>query len=344
MVDILIFLVVLVFLIVAHEGGHFFLARRFKMYVEEFGIGFPPRLFSRVIKGVRFSVNALPLGGFVKIPGEDGSEDNLSVATPEGESLFSQKPIWQRALVLLGGVFMNFVIGWLCFVVVFSSGVSGEVIISQVGNNTPAQEAGFMEGDAIKGFDSVDTFTAFIDASRGEEVSLTVLRDGEEVFLSVVPRVSPPEGEGSLGVGIIATGIEQQSFLNALGDASMMTLEVFWSIFVLIGMLIASIFGGPSVAEFITGPVGIFHVTSAASAAGIIPLIYMIGLISINLSAINIVPFPALDGGRLVFLLIEKIKGSPVSVRIQQMVNGIAFLVLIGLIVILSIADINRFF
>ena len=344
MVDILIFVVMLVFLIVAHEGGHFFLARRFKIYVEEFGIGFPPCLFSRVIRGVRFSINALPLGGFVKIPGEDGSSENTPSQVPLGESLFSEKPIWQRAFVLLGGVVVNFIIGWLCLLIVLSSGVSGEVIISQVGDNTPAQAAGIIKGDVVSGFESVEEFTAFIDASRGEVVELSLLREGEEILVPVTPRLSPPEGEGALGVGIIATGIEQQSFLGAVGDSFIMSLEIFWSIFVLIGMLIASIFGGPSVAEYITGPVGIFHVTSAASAAGIIPLIYMIGLISINLSAINIVPFPALDGGRLVFLAIEKIKGSPVSVRIQQMVNGIAFLILIGLIIILSIADVNRFF
>ena len=344
MVDILIFVAVLVFLIVAHEGGHFFLARRFKIFVEEFGIGFPPRLFSRVIKGVRFSINALPLGGFVKIPGEDGSLQDTPLQVPQGETLFSEKPIWQRAFVLLGGVVVNFIIGWLCLLIVLSSGVSGEVIVSQVGDNTPAQIAGIVKGDIVSGFDSVEAFTAFIDASRGEEIELSLLRDGEEVSVSVVPRLSPPEGEGALGVGIIATGIEQQPFLKAIGDSFVMSLEIFWSIFVLIGMLIASIFGGPSVAEYITGPVGIFHVTSAASAAGIIPLIYMVGLISINLSAINIVPFPALDGGRLIFLALEKLRGSPVSVRIQQMVNGIAFLLLIGLIIILSIADIDRFF
>ncbi len=239
---------------------------------------------------------------------------------------------------------MNFILGWIILVVVFSFGTQPIVVISQVMNNSPAEMVAIKEGDKIMGFSSVDDFIQKINESKGKEISLTIKRSQDTQIISVVPRLNPPEGEGALGVGLSAGGVEKMPFFQAVIEASKTAVSIFGMIYSMLFKLIASIFGGPNLFKYISGPVGIFQATSQAAGFGVGYLANLIALISINLAAINICPFPALDGGRILFLIIEKIKGSPISSKIQQIVNGVGFALLLVLILAASVQDIIRLF
>jgi regulator of sigma E protease len=377
--NIIIFIAVLALLVLVHEFGHFLAAKKFKMYVEEFGFGFPPKLKGWKKGETTWSINAIPLGGFVRIAGEDGEVGENDFITEEKvtakneiveiiespakeiiieekiteidkaaevprERFFSSKPVWQRAVVLISGVLMNFILGWLILVVVFLVGTKPVVIVSQVMSGSPAQTVGIKEGDKISGFSSVDALISYVDEHKGQEISLTLLHNGQEETVKVTPRADAPQGEGPLGVGLMAGGAEKESFFKAIADATKTAFGLFIMIYALLFKLIVSLFGGANVFKYVSGPVGIFEATSQAAGLGMAYLANLVALISLNLAALNIFPFPALDGGRVLFLIIEKIKGSPISVKIQQIVNGIGFALLLILLLATSVQDVVRLF
>lgn len=377
--DIVIFIAVLVLLVLVHEFGHFLAAKKFKMFVEEFGFGFPPR-----IKGWRkgetlWSINAVPLGGFVKIAGEEGDDEKKEfiatekitsqeetveiIDTPTKEviieekttvidkaaeiprdRLFSSRPLWQRIVVLISGVIMNLILGWLILVVVFSFGTKPVVIVSQVSSDSPAYQAGIKAGDEIIGFSTADQFVEYVNQHKGQQITLDVKLDQDTKQITVTPRKVVPQGEGPLGVGISSGGIEKEPFLKAFWDATKAAGELFALIFVLVIKMIVGIFRGENLFQYVSGPVGIFQATSQAAGLGIGYLANLVALISINLAAINIFPFPALDGGRVLFLIIEKIKGSPIKTSTQRLVNSIGFGLLILLVIAASVQDVTRIF
>lgn len=377
--NIIIFIAILALLVLVHEFGHFLSARKFKMYVEEFGFGFPPKIKAWKKGEMTWSINALPLGGFVKIAGEDGEigpndyiaeekvvaqEETVEIietgtkeviveekiteidkaAEIPRERFFSSKPIWQRIIVLISGVAMNFLLGWLILIIVFTFGTKPVVVVSQVFKDSPAYSAGIKEGDKIVGYSSMDSFISFINSHKGQQISLSVKNGQETRQVEVTPRISVPEGEGPLGVGLSAGGVEKEPFLKAIWDATKASWQIFTMIYTTLFKLIVGFFYGPNLFKYISGPVGIFEATSQAAGLGIGYLANLIAFISLNLAAINIFPFPALDGGRIIFLIIEKIKGSPVSTKIQQIVNGVGFALLIALILAVSVQDIGRLF
>jgi len=343
--NILIFIGVLAVVVLVHEWGHFFAARKFGMFVKEFGFGFPPRLWGKKKGETMWSVNAIPLGGFVHIAGEDGEtlgQDQKNAIPPH--RFFSAKPAWQRAIVLAAGVTMNFLLGWLLFSIVFAVGATGSVVVSSVGQGTPADVAGLREGDVIEGFESLDAFLSYIADHKGREISLAVLQGGERHEIVLTPRQEVPEGEGPLGVGVVFGGFERMSVWDAVWGALLYSAQIFSLIFVLLFKLIASIFGGANILQNLSGPVGIYQATAQASGLGIVYLLNIVALISVNLAAINIFPFPALDGGRIVFLGLEKLKGSSISIRTQQIVNASGFFLMIALLIYITAQDVWRLF
>ena len=385
-VDIIIFIVVLAVLILVHEWGHFLAARRTGMKVDEFGIGFPPRLWSWQRGETLWSINVIPLGGFVKIAGEDGTdadlcglnadrrgqntaveitveEKEISVTT-DGEVMekdvfveekffptkeasgksgyFSDKPIWQRAIVLSAGGLMNFVLGWLLLSIVFSFGTANIVLISDVAANSPAELAGIVAGDRILGFPDIDSFTDFVNRNKGQEISFTVEGGGGEKEIKLVPRKEIPPGQGAIGVALVMGGVQKIPWYQSIWEALKTSVEIFGFIFVMLFRLIAGFFGGENLFGYLSGPIGIYRATTQAAGLGIIYLLNLTALISLNLAALNIFPFPALDGGRVIFLAIEKIKGSPVSLKIQQIVNGVGFALMILLLVVVSVKDVLK--
>ncbi len=346
LLTVIVFVLILAVLVVAHEFGHFFTAKKFGMYVEEFAIGFPPRIFSWMKKGTRVSINAIPLGGYVKIPGENGeeelTEEERKIIQPE--QLFSRKKPWKRIIVLCAGVSMNIIVGWLLLVPVFMQGINPEVVIISVSTNSPAASAGLQAGDVLKEFSTVDAFVRATQEHAGQDMNIRISRNGSEKNISVVPRSNPPAGEGALGVALSEAGISAMPFWQALGASASFALQIFSAIFVLLFKLIGALVGlAPGdLLHSLTGPVGVFQATAQASAMGWAHVLYLAAMISLNLAAVNIFPFPALDGGRVLMVIIEKIKRSPVSTKTQSIINGVGFLLLVCLLLFISVRDVIR--
>ncbi|MEJ2348016.1 MAG: M50 family metallopeptidase, partial [Patescibacteria group bacterium] len=352
-VSIITFLIVLSILILVHEFGHYWAAKRAGVLVEEFGIGYPPRIFGKKIGETIYSINLLPFGGFVRLHGEMGEE---GVTQPN--RAFVNKSKKARATITLAGVFMNFLLAILAFAIVYSfSGVSREtndVRVVEVVPGSPAQTAKILVGDIVRKVDgkeitSVSEFVELIDAKKGERATLEIERisGGEKVFpkINITPRENPPEDEGPLG--IVITSVEvyyppvwQRPFVGIYYGVKE---AIFWGGTLVKGFagLIKNLFVG-EVPKDVAGPVGIFALTSRAAEYGILPLINFVGILSINLMILNILPFPALDGGRLLFIGIESITRKRVLPKVEATIHTVGMVILILLLLAVTVQDVRR--
>ncbi len=321
----------LALLILGHELGHFFAAKLFGLRVDEFGIGFPPRIASKNIGETKYSINLLPFGGFVRIHGEHA--DDKKPKDPKRS--FLNQNATKRSIIVIAGVLMNFLIGWIAFSVVFASGIPAKLAIEQVSPGSPAEAAGFEVGEYIAGFSSTEEFIGFINSHGGEEITINERR--------ITPRVDPPEGEGGLGVTVVEVGIEKQGVLKSVVSGLKSAVEVT-------SLIIAAFFGffkGIFVGDFaivnqISGPVGVFNILGETSRLGAVYLIQFLGLISLNLVVINMIPLPALDGGRFLFILVEKVIGRRLNSKFEAVANAVGVSLLLLLMVIVTIRDIMR--
>jgi regulator of sigma E protease len=318
----------LALLILVHELGHFFAAKRCGIAVEEFGIGFPPRLFSVTSGETRYSVNALPLGGFVRLKGE--MED-------AGHRSFMSASRLRRAFVLVAGVCMNFVAGWLLLAGVFWIGIPPVVVVDRVFPASPAAFAGIQPGDVIRHYTKADDFISFINSRAGREVSFAVLRAGEEVHVRAIPRQKPPKGEGALGVVLQEGGVPASGFIGGLARGWEAALAGTAAIVRGLGGLF-------TMPQDVVGPVGIFTIALGASKAGVAYALQLLGIISLNLAVLNLLPIPALDGGRLLFLAAEAVRGRQFPPKLEMRANAFGFLVLIFLILLVTFKDIANLF
>lgn len=346
MLTLLIAFFSLIVLMIIHEFGHFVIAKKFGVKVEEFGIFYPPRLFGVPIGETLYSVNLIPLGAFVKIYGEEGGVDDYRS--------FSKLSVWKRILICLGGVLAFWLASIVIFTAVFLIGaqvpigdqdVAGlgatHVEIMQVQANSPAQLAGMREGDMIIGFSKVADFQKFIEQNKEKEVNVTIERNGQQTTLKIVPRVSYPANEGPTGVALdrFANIIEKTAWYKAPFHGVVYTGKVTWQAVMGIYNVMASLAGGngvPDGAE-LAGPVGITIFLSQAANFGVGFFLYFIGSLSVLLALFNVFPIPALDGGKLLFLIIEGVRRKPVSVRIEQSLTIIFFFLLIAMSVFVTI-------
>ena len=334
-------IVFLSLLILVHELGHFLLAKRFGLFVGEFGLGLPPRAWGKKIGETMYSVNWLPFGGYVKIAGEDGDDEAL-VGVPK-DRIFGSIAIWKRFCILAGGVTMNFLFGWLLLSIVFMIGAEPGVFITQVQESGPAAMAGVQPTDRLLDFERTDDFVSFTKEHAGEAITVRVERAGEELMIQMTPRTDPPAGQGPLGVVLgESIGHERQGALGATKAGFMESIAIVKGTFTGIAGLVGNALVGEGSLDNVSGPIGIVKVTVDASEAGFIYVLSLMALISVNLAAFNILPFPALDGGRILFLMIEKVKGSPLPKKFEQYANGIGLLLLLGLIMVVSVKDIVR--
>ena len=340
-IGIIFVIIFLSILILVHELGHFLVAKKFGLFVEEFGFGLPPKIWSKKIGETIYSINALPFGGFVKIFGEDGNELEKLPESERKKNFVSLK-IWQRALIISAGVLFNFVLGWMVISLVFAIGTPQAVVITEVRKNSPAAEINLQAGDKIIGFANTNEFIKYINENRGKEVSLNIERNKEKINFNVVSRVNPPKGEGSLGVGLVDAGLPKKNPIASVWEGFKTSIELVKNIFLaLVNLAIKAVIGKASF-EQIAGPVGIVKLTSQAGSLGFVYLLQLLAMISLNLAVLNIFPFPALDGGRLIFLAIEKIKGSPLNPKTERIINTAGFAFLILLMIVITIKDIIK--
>jgi regulator of sigma E protease len=335
-------------LILGHEAGHFFVAKLFGLKVDEFGFGFPPRIGARKIGDTEYSLNWLPFGGFVRISGErgelalvDGENGASPVSEADQKRLFYNQSAWKKSLIVLAGVIMNFILGWILISAVIMIGSPQTLVITGTEPNSPAVQAGFMSGDVVMNYRDYQSFTAFVDSHEGQPITVAVLRNGKEIDLSVTPRVNPSPDEGAIGVSLEEGGTARENPIAALRDGFLDTIIIFWLTLQAFGQLIQQIFIHASIPAGVVGPVGIFGVAEETGKIGLTYLLQLIGVISINLSIVNLIPFPALDGGRFVMILIEKIKGSAIPEKLEAWVNGLGFAFLVALMILITIRDVH---
>lgn len=357
---IIIFILVLGLLVFTHELGHFITAKRAGIKVEEFGLGLPPRIFGIKRGGTIYSLNWLPIGGFVKIFGEDGGGK-------DDAGSFSSRPAWTRAKILVAGVTMNYLFAMLLFSLSFAVGIPAmvdsqtlgarnvKIQITEVADKSPAMQAGILLGDTIvevsdknhlatKSINEINDLNNFINSHRGQEIILKIKRGQEIKSVALTPRQSPPANEGPIGVALAKTGIISFPWYSALYKGIIFTFQMTWLIVATFVGVVANLFRGAPAGVQFSGPVGIFELTGQMSQLGFSYLNQFVAFLSLNLAIINLFPFPALDGGRLFFLLIEKIKGSPINQTFERKANSIGLALLILLIVVITIKDIGRFF
>jgi regulator of sigma E protease len=234
---------------------------------------------------------------------------------------------------------MNFLLGWLLISVIFSIGVPQAILITKVEPNSPAAEIGLQTGDKIIGAEA-DNFIKFIDEHRGQEIVIKIERNGEIKEFKTIPRINPPAGEGALGIALMESGLAKKNLLASIWEGLKTSIGIIQTVFAAIFNLIAKAFIGKATLEQIAGPVGIVKITSQAGTLGFVYLLQLLALISLNLVVINIFPFPALDGGRLLFLLIEKIKGSPLPIKFERYANAVGMAFLLFLMIVITIKDI----
>lgn len=361
--SILIFIIILLVLVLAHEAGHFFTAKKFGIRVDEFGFGFPPRLFGFKKGETEYTFNLLPIGGFVKIFGEDPNTENTS--GPDAKRSFVNKPKWQQAMVLFAGVFANFLLAWFLFSFGFMSGLPSSVgageyeltnvstIVVSVSPDSPASKGGLKSGDKIFSIKnnefspsstSPETIKNLIVASGNKEIEILYTRGKDPTIntAKITPEIS--DGQPAIGIAMDQIGIAKLSVLQAFSEGMKLTISVTkGTVLGLYTLILDSLKGQGSFAS-VTGPVGMVGIVGDAYEFGFVYLLSFAALISVNLAIINLIPFPALDGGRLFFLLIEKIKGSPIKPKIANMANMLGFGILILLMLVVTYHDIIKLF
>lgn len=370
--NILIFILVIVALIVVHEFGHFVAAKLSGMRVDEFGIGYPPRAFTIAKVGeTEYTLNWIPFGGFVKIFGEDPSTTTAQTRLATGQvadsRAFGNKNRFVQAIVLVAGITMNLLFAYVLITGALMSGTPRALEDTQITQardielavasqlpGSPAALSGLLPGDSImsaqdsKGqWRAADpkSFSAFVTASGGEVITLTVKRNGKEQTLTATPKegiVASDPFRYALGVEVATIGVVPLSLGAALTEGASLTWEVTKMTAVGLWHFFYSVFTLSADLSQVSGPVGIAGVVGSASAQGFGTLFSIMAIISINLALINLIPIPALDGGRLLFVIIESVIRRPIKARVAYALNSIGFVFLILLMLVVTAHDIFK--
>lgn len=349
--DILIFIITLSLLILIHEFGHFLMAKKNGVKVEEFGIGLPPKIFGIKKGETLFSVNLLPIGGFVKLFGEEYHEVKNK---KEAKRAFINRSFWQKFLIITGGVLGNFILGWLILSFLLTQGLAiptNKVTIEKVVKNSPAEKAGLKEKDVIlmikKGREEthLKNTNDLINLTKkyaGEKIELVIKRNEKNITIFTTPRKNPPKNEGPLGVVISSFEIKKVAFYQAPFSGFIDSVKIVYQIFSELILTIYNLINQQQVSVEVAGPVGIANFAKKAINFGYAAYLQFLALLSFNLAVINILPFPALDGGRLVFVLYEGLTKRKPNKEIEKIVNLCGMIVLLILAILVTINDFRK--
>ncbi|MEL7666524.1 MAG: M50 family metallopeptidase [Candidatus Shapirobacteria bacterium] len=346
----MIFIIALSVLVLVHEFGHYIAAKLNGVRVDEFGLGLPPRIVGKNKWGTLWSLNWLPIGGFCKMYGEDPSEKGAGTAK---DSFLTKKPT-QKAIIVVGGVLMNLVLAVVIFAVSYTiSGIpveSGRVKILEVAKDSPAEKAGLREGEIIlkigdKDLTKGEDLTQEVGKNKGKEIELLINREGQDTVLSVQIREVAPEGQGLMGVVVSSMEvkkIEWYQFYKGIGAG--FKEAYFWGGTIAKGVwsMVTGLFVG-QIPKDVTGPIGMFKATEQIrSQEGLLAVIHFFGIISVNLAIVNILPLPALDGGRILFVIYELLTGKRANEKFETIVNSIGMMILLGLILLITVGDVKN--
>ncbi len=354
-VTIIVLVVVLSLLVFAHEFGHFITAKLAGAKVEEFGFGFPPRLAGFKRGGTIYSINWIPLGGFVRIKGESGDD------TRDPDS-FANKSLLARSIVICAGVAMNLLLAWFVLSLGYVIGLpqvvedlppqarvaEQKLQVYSVLKDSPAFAADLKTGDVIAAVDGriltgYEEFRQYTAAREGTPIALTIGRDGEALQKSVTPRVMPESGRAGVGIAVVETGLVSYPWYLAPVQGAAATWFFLREIVGAFAGLLRDLFTVQPVSVEFSGPVGIAIITAEVVRMGFRHLLQFTALLSVNLAVINILPFPALDGGRLLFLAIERLRRRAVSARIEALVHSAGFVFLMMLVLVITYQDMVKF-
>jgi len=368
---LLLFLLILSILVLVHEGGHFLAAKKAGIKVEEFGFGYPPRIWAKKIGETEYSINAVPFGGFVRLYG-DPAEGEV-VGDRDFKRSFLGKSKKARSAVILAGVVANFLLGIFVFSIVYSfTGIPQKlrnIKIVGIAPGSPAEKGGLKEGDIVLAVDDkkiteMTEFTKLVSEKKGKEVKILIKREKENpcqekvlggggfscqdgnLLFWLVPRENPPEGEGPLGVvvsdmEIVKYPFWQMPFRGAVEGVK----EAFgwgWMIVVSLKKMVADLVFRGLVPKDVAGPVGIFQATGMVAKTGILNILQFLGILSVNLAVLNVLPLPALDGGRLVFVIYEIIFRRRPKPSLERWINTIGMAILVILLILVTINDVKR--
>jgi regulator of sigma E protease len=363
--SVVIFIIILGILIFVHELGHFLVAKKSGIRVDEFAVGFPPKLWSWTKGGTKYALNLIPIGGYVKIFGENADEESLD---PENKDSFINKSRWIQAAVLVAGVAFNIIFAWILFSISLMAGFPSVVteqnssdisesfvVVTSVYEDSPAYNAGLQSGDQIVGIsrdESIlelgDITTASIQefiSSNTETIDLEIIRGQENINLEIAPEVGVIGGDKpAVGISMERIGQLQLGFFEAIWRGLTMTGTMIKEIAIGLYGLLSDVFTGKGSLDSVAGPVGIVGLVDSASNFGLTYLLGFTAFISINLAVLNILPIPALDGGRLVVVLIEGVTRRRIKPSIVNTVNATGLILLLLLMLIITINDIFKLF
>lgn len=356
-VTALIFIGMFALLVFVHEAGHFFAAKRAGATVEEFGFGFPPRLIG-IRKGETiYSINLIPFGGFVRIKGESGG-------AADDPTSFSSLSATRRSIILVSGVAMNVILAMVLLSATLVIGaptaldgplpngakVNGQSVqILQVLSGTPAETAGLRLGDTIMSIDgqpvgNADAVRDYNNSHLGIAEQLALRRGSTTLTVTVTPAVlAESEGKAVWGVSLADVGIVTYPWYLAIWMGARNAIGLLWQIILAFAGIVGGLVAYGKLTADLAGPIGIAAMTGQVAALGFIYLLQFAALLSLNLALVNILPFPSLDGGRVLFLIIEKIRRKKASAKVEALVNNVGFAMLIALVLLITVHDVRRY-
>lgn len=347
LIDLILFILILGSIVFIHEFGHFMMAKLTGVYVYEFAIGMGPKLWSKKGKETEYTLRAIPIGGFCMMAGEDLEDDDLK-KVPKNKRLQSKKP-WQRFLIMFFGAGNNFIFAILLLFAIglIWGGSSMEPVVTSVLKNSAAANSGIEAGDrileinghSISTTDDISLYLAVADPEEASDIKVEKENDSVKTY-SVQPKKKKVDGQTTYQYGIGMQQEVQHGFLAAIQFTYKKIISIFKQMAVTVGYLFT---GGISISQ-LSGPVGIFSIVGDQSSAGIMNIIYLVAFLSINVGFINLLPIPAFDGGHILFIIIEKIKGSPVNPETENKIHTIGLFLLMLLMVVITFNDILRLF